>query len=197
MFLRMPSDSDAAAALFARDRADDGYVMNATRLWAWRPEVAEAFVDVRKLLTERGSFSLRERSVLVCAVAAELHDSYCALAWGATLAAESSPTTAAAVLRREEAAELTAREHALAQWARQVVRDPNATTSRDVDALRAAGLSDEQIFDARVFVAFRLAFSTVNDALGARPDLQLAEAAPTAVRDAVAYGRPIALDASS
>ena len=34
-----------------------------------------------------------------------------------------------------------------------------------------------------VFVAFRLAFSTVNDALGARPDWQIAAAAPATIRD--------------
>jgi hypothetical protein len=36
-----------------------------------------------------------------------------------------------------------------------------------------------------------LAFSTVNDALGARPDWELAAAAPAAVRDAVGYGRTV------
>ena len=40
-----------------------------------------------------------------------------------------------------------------------------------------------------MFVAFRLAFSTVNDALGAVPDKQLADAAPEPVRAAVSYGR--------
>ena len=73
---------------------------------------------------------------------------------------------------------LSARETALADWARQVVRDPNATTSDDVERLRDAGLSDREIFEATAFVTFRLALSTVNDALGAAPDKQLADAAP-------------------
>jgi hypothetical protein len=57
--------------------------------------------------------------------------------------------------------------------------------------LRAAGLSDREIFEATVYVAFRLAFSTVNDALGARPDQRLVASAPPEVRAAVAYGRPL------
>jgi hypothetical protein len=73
-----------------------------------------------------------------------------------------------------------------------MVSDPNAITAADVSALRDARLSDAEIFNATVFVAFRLAFSTVNDALGARPDAQLAAAAPAAVRDAVSYGRGVA-----
>jgi hypothetical protein len=40
------------------------------------------------------------------------------------------------------------------------------------------------------FIDFRLAFSTINDALGAAPDLEVAAAAPEPVRAAVSYGRP-------
>jgi uncharacterized peroxidase-related enzyme len=191
MFLCTPPPSNANSALYSRDVADDGYVANFTRLWAWRPEVFDAFFSLRSLLTEQAKFSVRERAILVCATAANVGDSYCALAWGAQLASASSPVTAAAVLQREEAAELTVRERALAAWAGQVVRAPNATTAEDVEHLRAAGLTDGEIFDATVLVAFRLAFSTVNDALGACPDNQLAAAAPAAVRDAVAYGRSV------
>jgi alkylhydroperoxidase family enzyme len=50
------------------------------------------------------------------------------------------------------------------------VRDPNATTKADIERLRELGLGDREIFEATVLVAFRLAFSTINDALGAAPD---------------------------
>ena len=50
--------------------------------------------------------------------------------------------------------------------------------------LRELGLGDREIFEATAFVAFRLAFSTINDALGAAPDKQLADTAPTQVRAA-------------
>jgi hypothetical protein len=75
--------------------------------------------------------------------------------------------------------------------ARKVVQSPNTTTEEDMASLRRAGLSDQEIFDATVFVAFRLAFSTVNDALGAEPDRQLAERAPEAVLHAVTFGRAV------
>ncbi len=191
MFLSMPSPSEASSSLYARDIADDGYVSNLTRLWAWRPDVFDSFLNTRRVLTEKATLSLRERAILVCATAANVGDSYCALAWGRTLASETDPTTAAEVLQRKEPSALTARERALATWARQVVRDPNAITAEDVDRLRRAGVTDEEIFNATVFVAFRLAFSTVNDALGACPDAPLAEAAPATVRDAVNYGRSV------
>lgn len=191
MFLEEPPDTEARSALYARDVADDGYVANFTRLWAWRPEVFGAFSRLRNLLTEQAALSLRERAILVCATAANLGDSYCALAWGTRLASETDPNTAAQVAQSKEPPALTARERALATWAGQVVLKPNAITAEDVDSLRAAGLTDQEIFDVTVFVAFRIAFSTVNDALGARPDWQLAAAAPATVRDAVRYGRAV------
>jgi alkylhydroperoxidase family enzyme len=76
------------------------------------------------------------------------------------------------------------------QWARKVARDPNATTPADIQALRDAGLDDGQIFAITTFVALRLEFSTVNDALGAQPDAQLAESLSQEVREAVTFGRP-------
>jgi hypothetical protein len=69
------------------------------------------------------------------------------------------------------------------------VRDPNATTERDLARLREVGLGDREIFEATAWIGFRLAFSTVNDALGASPDRQLADAAPDPIRAAVTYGR--------
>jgi hypothetical protein len=80
----------------------------------------------------------------------------------------------------------------MATWARKVARDPNATTPADIQALRDTGLDDGQIFAITAFVALRLAFSTINDSLGAQPDAQLAQSLPQEVRAAVTYGRPVA-----
>lgn len=196
MFLSAPPPNEANSALFSRDIAEDGYVSNFIRLWGWRPELFEAFFNLRQLLNDRSGLSLRERSILVCAAVATLGDSYCALAFGEKLALETDPLTAAGVLQGKEPAELTPREKALATWARKVVREPNATTAEDVERLRSAGLTDQEIFDVTLFIAFRLAFSTVNDALGAHPDRQLAETVPAAVRDAVVYGRSVSEELS-
>jgi len=102
MFLRTPQASEANSALYSRDVADDGYVATLTRLWAWRPDVFDGFSSLRSLLTEQAALSLRERAILVCATAANLGDAYCALAWGAKLASETDPATAAQVVQRKE-----------------------------------------------------------------------------------------------
>ena len=74
---------------------------------------------------------------------------------------------------------------------RRTVTDPSSTTQDEVDRLRAAGLSDADVLSATVFVAMRLAFSTVNAALGAAPDQQLLDDAPPEVAQVVSYGRPV------
>ena len=191
MFLKTPPEDSATAALYKEDLDGDGYVMNLTRLWAWRPDVARAFVDLRKVLMGSSSLSARERAVIVCGAVSTLGDSYCALAWGKRLADAGSAAMAASVLRSGDPPELSARESALLAWSRAVVRSPNATKATDVERLLSAGLSEREIFEATALIAFRVAFSTVNDALGARPDQPLAAAAPAMVREAVTYGRSV------
>jgi uncharacterized peroxidase-related enzyme len=189
MFLDHPPPSASVDGLFASDLESDGYVMNLTRLWSWRPEVVDAFGDVRATLLDDCELTEADMALLVTATAAARSDSYCSLAWGRKLAKFIGPDAAASVIAGGLDG-LDERAQALTVWARQVVADPNATSTADVQTLRDAGLSDRAIFEATAHIAFRLAFSTVNDALGAAPDLQAAEAAPEAVREAVTFGRP-------
>ncbi len=189
MFLTEPPDSDLGRQLYAGDREDDGYVNNLTRLWCWRPDIHRGFATLRGSVVETSELAPADVAVLYAAAAAARSDAYCSLAWGSRLAAETDADTAGRVLTGAVEA-LDSRTAALTRWARLVAADPNATTQADVDVLRAAGLSDLQIAEATMLVAFRLAFATVNDALGALPDRQLAEAAPPQVAAAVDFGRP-------
>ncbi len=188
-FVTEPPSTAVSAAAYEDDLASDGYVYNLTRLWSWRPDVMMSFKDLRAGLLADSGLSSREVAVMVAATAAARGDSYCALAWGTKLAALADDGTAAKVIQGEDAG-LSPREAALAAWSRAVVGDPNATTQSDVDDLREAGFDDREIFEATTWIALRLAFSTVNDALGARPDAELVQKAPSLVREAVGFGRP-------
>lgn len=190
-FLRRAEVTGAARAIFGEDQAEVGFVMNASRLWAYQPEAMTGLFGLLGSVAAGGALTDRQRGILIAACASTLGDSYCSLAWGTRLAGQASPQLAAGVLRGADTG-LDPAERAMAAWARQVARDPNATTAGDVQALREAGFSDAGIFAITVYVALRIALSTVNDALGARPDAQYATLAPTAVRDAVTFGRPLA-----
>jgi hypothetical protein len=162
-YLEEPGRSADVQALYDEDLADSGYVWNVSRLWAHQPQTVAQLFELMSQAFKPSGLGFRQRAILVAAAASTLGDSD---------------------------AGLTEQERALAGWARKVVRDPNATTPADVQALREAGLDDGQIFAVTAFVALRLAFSTINDALGAQPDTQLAGSLPGEVRAAVAYGRP-------
>ncbi len=189
-FLGAAEMSAEAQRLFDDDVEEVGYVMNVSKLWAHQPGAQVGLFDVLGQAVRAGSLTFRQRGILVTACASTMGDSYCSLAWGNKLAGEAGADLAGGVLRGDDD-ELDDSERALARWARNVTRDPNATTAGDVQALRDAGYDDAQIFAITVFVAIRIAFSTVNDALGARPDRALGDAVPAPVRDAVTFGRPV------
>jgi uncharacterized peroxidase-related enzyme len=189
MFLAPPRTSAQAEKLFEEDLEELGFVMNATRLWAYQADTLTGLFDLLRTNVAHYRLTLRQRGILVTACASALGDPYCSLAWGTKLSTVADAELAAAVLRGDDTG-LTPSERAMAAWARKVVRDPNATTAADVQSLRDAGFTDEQIFAITVFVALRQAFATVNDALGAVPDPEYRTLAPTPVQAAVTYGRP-------
>lgn len=189
-FLGVPDTTAEAQRMFDEDTAELGYVMAVSRLWAYQPGSISGLFDLVRQVTSGQALDVRQRSVLVAACTSAFGDSYCSLVWGGRLADRSDPWTAAGVLRGVDDA-LSRDERALAAWARTVARAPNGTTPADVQPLREAGFTDAQIFAITVFVALRLAFATVNDALGLRPDAGLRTTTPRVVREAVTFGRPI------
>lgn len=188
-FLHDAPVTPEAQALYDEDEAESGYVWNVSRLWAYQPATLERLFELMSQAFKESGLSFRQRGILVTAMASTLGDSYCSLAWGGKLAGATDPALAAGVLTGADT-DLSSQEQAMATWARQVVQDPNGTSPDDIQRLRDSGLDDQQIFAITAFVALRLAFSTVNDALGASPDTQLVASLPPAVAEAVTYGRP-------
>jgi len=187
-FLPDPPVSPPVSEVYEQSLASDTYIPNYVRLWCWRPEILGAFAKLRADLLADSTLSAREVAVMVASTASALGDSYCSLAWGEKLAELTDGETASNVIHGVDTG-LSEREAALAAWSRAVVNDPNATTEGGVDRLRDAGLTEREIFEATAWIGFRLGFSTINDALGAKPDTQLVERVPEPVREAVSFGR--------
>jgi hypothetical protein len=76
VFLSVPADNDVTARIYRSDLDEMGFVMNVSRLWAWRPDVCEAFSALRSKLMTGSSLSSRELAILVCITAASLGDSF-------------------------------------------------------------------------------------------------------------------------
>ncbi len=143
-FLEQPPISGPVQELYDKDVADSGYVWNVSRLWAYQPDTVQRLFELMSQAFKPSGLEFRQRGILVTAAASSLGDSYCSLAWGGKLSGESGPAVAAGVLRGTDEG-LTAEEKAMASWARKIVKDPNATTSEDLQELRDAGLTDRQI----------------------------------------------------
>jgi len=188
-FLEEPPITPQIQALYEEDLAETGYVWNVSRLWAYQPETVDQLFELMSQAFKPSGLTFRQRGILVTAAASSLGDSYCSMARGGKLAGATEPGLAAGVLKGRDD-DLSEQEKAMAVWARKIVKDPNATAPADVQALRDAGLDDGQIFAITAFVALRMAFSSINDALGAQPDAQLVANLPKEVVDAVTYGRP-------
>ncbi len=194
-FLEDAPITEQGQALYDEDVAEDGYVWNVSRLWAYQPETLKSLFELMSHAFRPSGLSFRQRAIMVTAVASKLGDSYCSLAWGGKLSGASDPSIAAGVLTGVDSG-LTDQEKAMTRWARKLVENPNATTAADIQKLRETGLTDEQVFAITAFAALRMAFSTINDALGAVPDAQLVGSVPTEVSQAVNYGRAPTLHAS-
>ena len=187
-FLQLPPETPEYEALRQIDEAETGFVMNASHLWGWQPDtVVEFFGLLGKITKDRLSF--RERGLIVIATASTIGDSYCSISWATKLTPTVGADVAASVLRHDDSV-LTPMEQAMTAWIRRVMRG-TVTTAADIESLRAAGFDDERIFAMTTFAAMRLAFSTVNSALGAYPDWQFRNSADPEVLGAVGYGRPI------
>lgn len=189
-FLDTPEITDEVKVFLDEDVADRGYVMSLSRLWAYQPGLHHGLFNLMRAATSGDGLDIHQRANLVGACASTMGDAYCSLAWGNKLAEVSDARTASGVIRGVDDG-LSPREAAMAGWARKVASNPNGTSRTDVQALRDVGFTDAEIFAMTAFVAMRLAFSTVNDALGAHPDAELRDVAPEAVVDAVTFGRPI------
>ena len=190
-FLAVPELSADVERIYTADIEQLGFVMNLSRSWAHQPAIHDGLFDLMGQAVRAGSLTFRQRAILVVACVSTLGDSYCSLAWGRKLSGVAGADLAAGVLTGDDDG-LDVTERALARWARKITRDPSGTEAHDVEALRVAGYDDAQIVAITTYVALRIAFATVNDAIGARPDRELNELAPVAVREAVTYGRPVA-----
>jgi alkylhydroperoxidase family enzyme len=133
----------------------------------------------------------RRYELATLAAAKVLRSSCCALAHGTVLAELLGPEATRAVADGDAITALDPVDAEIVRFATLVTRDAAAVTAKDVDRLRAVGLSDEDILDVTLAVAARCFFSTVLEALGVQPDPAFQVLDPD-LRAAVTVGRPIA-----
>lgn len=187
--LSVPDATEANREVADAEADELGFVTSATRLWMHDAMLHDALFGLVVPTGRAAGLSIAERGIATILAAALAGDSYCPLAWGHKLAKATTPQLAASVLLGSDDL-LDERGRAVAEWTRKVVASPGSTVPGDIEGLRAVGFDDAQILRLTLFIGLRVAFSTVNLALGARPEQEYLDLVDEVVREAWEAGVP-------
>jgi uncharacterized peroxidase-related enzyme len=132
-----------------------GFVPNIFRALGHRPAELRAFLDYHDALMERPEgLTKAERELVVVATSAANHCTYCIVAHGAILRIRSKdPHLADQVGSNPWQAPLDKRSRAIADLALALTRTPEHFGEEEVASARAAGLTDDEIWDVGAITA--------------------------------------------
>jgi uncharacterized peroxidase-related enzyme len=133
-----------------------GFVPNIFRALGHRPAELRAFLDQHDALMDRpGGLSKAERELVVVSTSGANHCPYCVVAHGAILRIRArDPQVADRVAANPWGAELSERWRAIVDLALALTRAPEHFGERELAAARAAGLTEDEIWDAGAITAF-------------------------------------------
>ena len=151
-WLRVPAEEDAPPGVKAlNDKAVEklGFVPNVLRVYALRPQHLElwnAFYD--DLMRGDSGLTKVQREMLAVVVSTTNHCHYCMVSHGAFLRKLTGDPVLVEQLRTNyKYADLEPRERAMLDFAVKLTEQSSACTEADVDMLREAGWTDEDIMD--------------------------------------------------
>ena len=155
----VPPRQDLPAEL--RERFDDveersAFLPNIFGALAWRPAEATAFFALHDALMDKETpgLSKADREVIVVATSAANDCLYCVVAHGAIVRIRArDPYLADQVAVDWRKAPLSPRMHAVVEVAVRLAVEPAAVTGEDLDALRAHGLTEDDVWDVGAIVS--------------------------------------------
>ena len=135
--------------LFAKAREKIGFVPNVFRAYAWRPERFRAwFAHFKSVMDGTPGLSARQREMISVAVSMANGCLYCLVAHGAALREQSDDKVQAdRITFDHRRADLTLKERAMLDFAVKLTKDPGACDEGDIEALKAHGFGDEDVWD--------------------------------------------------
>jgi uncharacterized peroxidase-related enzyme len=148
----LPADlRDRVAAISEKS----GFVPNIFRALGHRPAELRAFLDYHDALMDSDQgLSKAERELVVVATSGANHCTYCVVAHGAILRIRSrDPELADRVATSPWQAGLDARRRAIVDLALALTRRPELFGDDDVARARAAGLTEDEIWDVGAITA--------------------------------------------
>jgi uncharacterized peroxidase-related enzyme len=187
-----PTDGDDTASREWREgqAARWGFVPNYAAAFASRPDVAQAWLGLSAAVS--GGMDRRRFEVATIAAARARRSTYCTAAHSLFLRDVCSDDEAVrALAEHPDGSTLDPTDRAVVAFATKVAEDPASVDAADVEALHAAGLTDDDIADVVFAVAARCFFATVLDGMGATVDPQIASSFDPATFERMTVGRPV------
>ena len=133
-----------------------GFIPNVFLALAYRPDELRAFLAYHDALMERDSgLTKAEREMIVVATSATNNCHYCVIAHGAILRIRArNPLLADQVAVNFRKADLTERQKVMLEFAVKVAQASANIDEADLAGMKAAGFSDDDIWDAGAIAAF-------------------------------------------
>ncbi|THF64628.1 alkylhydroperoxidase [Pseudothauera nasutitermitis] len=150
---QLPDDL-RARLLAVQEKA--GFIPNVFLMLAHRPAEFRAFFDYHDALMEKeGGLSKAEREMIVVATSAAGGCLYCVIAHGAVLRIRAkNPRVADQLATNHRKAEITPRQRAMLDFALKLSTRGAEVEDGDLEALRAQGFDEEDIWDIGAITAF-------------------------------------------
>ncbi len=147
-------DDIQARILAVQEKA--GFVPNVFLALAHRPDEFRAFFDYHDALMEKpGGLSKAEREMIVVATSGENNCQYCVVAHGAVLRIRAKhPCVADQVAVNYRKADITPRQRAMLDFAVKVCNQSWAVGESDIQMLKEAGFSEQDVWDITAITAF-------------------------------------------
>jgi len=162
--------SGELAAIYARaKRGFAGFLPPAVKIFSVRPEVAAAMEQLRSvLLGDASSLGARRADLIGGAISGLNHCEYCGTAHTSLLVkrGELAMTDAEQLYRDWRVLDLEAADRAMLEFAEKLTFSPSQVSAADIQALREAGFTEENVFDIVLLSAYRNFMNRVNDGFG-------------------------------
>jgi len=147
---------DDIRAMISDVHEKSGFIPNVFLALAHRPDEFRAFFDHHNALMDSDvGLSKAEREMIVVATSAQNGCLYCVIAHGAILRIRSKNEMLADQLAVNPwKADLSDRERFIVDFALAVALDSAGITDEDLDEMRGAGFTDDEIWDIGAIAAF-------------------------------------------
>jgi uncharacterized peroxidase-related enzyme len=174
MHLQTVAEQEATgkvAEIYRELKKNFGFLMEADQCWTTRPDLLPLFEEFFGAVKSGFSLGVREWRLITLIAAKHVPSTYCSYVYGRLLAGDLGSKEAVIAIHRDfRNAGLSDKEVAMLAYAEKIAKDASQVSKADIDRLRQAGFTDQQICDIALCASLRCFMSRFYDAVGASPE---------------------------